>query len=93
MDIRRKNFSIILCAVVNYYYYYLLFRASPTAYGGSSARGPKEAQLLAYATAIETLDLSCICDLYHSSWQHRILNPLSKARDQTCVLMDTSWVH
>ena len=34
-------------------------------------------------------DLSHVCDLYHSSWQCWILNPLSKARDQTCILMDT----
>ena len=31
--------------------------------------------------------------LHHSSWQCQILNPLSEARDQTCVFMDTSWVH
>ena len=37
-------------------------------------------------------DLSCVCDLYHSSRQHQILNPLSETRDQTCILMDTSWV-
>ena len=35
---------------------------------------------------------SCICDLHHSSWQCRILDPLIKARDGTCVLMDTSRV-
>ena len=29
----------------------------------------------------------------YSSWQHRILNALNEARDRTCVLMDTSWVH
>ena len=29
----------------------------------------------------------------HSLWQHGILNPLSKARDWTHSLMDTSWVH
>ena len=23
-------------------------------------------------------------------WQHQILNPLSKARDRTCILMDTN---
>ena len=29
------------------------------------------------------LDLSGVCDLHHSSWQQWILNPLSKAKDQT----------
>ena len=37
-------------------------------------------------------DLSHICDLHHSSWQCQILNPLSKARDQTCILMNLSQV-
>ena len=50
-----------------------------------------ELQLPAYATAMQ--DLSCICSLHHSSWQHQILNPLIEARDQTCILMDASWVH
>ena len=31
--------------------------------------------------------------LHHSSWQCQILNPLNEARDQTCIPMDTSWVH
>ena len=38
-------------------------------------------------------DLSHICNLHHSSWQHQILNPWSEARDQTHILMGTSWVH
>ena len=38
-------------------------------------------------------DPSRVCDLYHSSWQHWILNSPSKARDRTHVLMDTSQVH
>ena len=38
-------------------------------------------------------DPSHTFNLYHSSWQHRILNPhSSEARDQACILMDTSWV-
>ena len=49
-----------------------------------------ELQLLAYTTATATPDPSGICDLHLSSWQHWILNPLSRARDQTHVLMDTS---
>ena len=51
-----------------------------------------ELQLLAYATATATPDLSCIFDLHRSLWQHWILNPLIKARDQTHILMDTSQV-
>jgi len=33
-----------------------------------------------------------VCDLRRSLQQHWILNPLSKARDPTGILMDTSWV-
>ena len=40
-----------------------------------------ELQLLAYATATATPDPRRICALHYSSWQHQILNPLSKARD------------
>ena len=51
-----------------------------------------ELQLLVYVKAIAMPDLSCICDLHYSSLQRQILNPLSEARDQTCILMDTSRV-
>ena len=47
-----------------------------------------ESQLPAYATATATQDLSFICNLHHSPWQCQILNPLSKARDQT----SSSWM-
>ena len=48
-----------------------------------------ELQLPAYTTATATLDLSRICNVHHSSWQCRTLNPLSKARDQAGILVDT----
>ena len=51
-----------------------------------------ELQQPAYTTATAMSDPSRMCDLYHSSLQHWILNPLSKARDQTCVLMDASQI-
>ena len=51
-----------------------------------------ELQLLAYATATATQDLSRVCRLHHSSQPQQMFNPLSEARDQTCVLMDTSQV-
>ena len=42
----------------------------------------------AYTTATATPDPSHICDLHHSSQQCWILHPLSKTRDQTCILMN-----
>ena len=51
-----------------------------------------ELQPPAYTTTIAMQNPSCICDLHHSSQQRQILNPLSEARDQTRILMDTSWV-
>ena len=51
-----------------------------------------ELQLKAYITATATQDLSRICNLHHSSQLCWILNPLSKARDRSCIFMDTSCI-
>ena len=53
-----------------------------------------ELQLPAYttATATATPDPRCVWDLHHSSQQCQVLNLLSKARDRTRILMDSSWV-
>ena len=48
-----------------------------------------ELQLPVYTTDTATWDLNHVCNLHHSTWQHGILNPLSKASDQIHVLMDT----
>ena len=52
-----------------------------------------ELQLPAYSTATATPDLNHIYDLQCSSQQCQMLNPLIEARDQTCIFMDTSWIH
>ena len=52
-----------------------------------------ELLLPAYTTATAMLDPSPICNLRHSLSQHWILNPLSEARDWTCILMDTRHMH
>ena len=51
----------------------------------------QELQLQAYTTATARQDLSHICKLCCSLRQHQILNPLSKTRDQTRILVITSW--
>ena len=58
----------------------------------SKLRVELELQLLAY-TATATTDLSQVCHLHHSSQQSQIPNPLSEARAQTRILMDTSQIH
>ena len=70
----------------------LFFRAVPVAYGSSQARGWIRAAAAAYTTATATQDLTYVCSLYHSLEQHQILSLLSKARNWTHILMDTSWV-
>ena len=68
------------------------FRAPPADMEVPRLGVESELQLPAYITATAMWDLSRVCQLYHSSWQHWILNPLSEARDCTREIMDTSQV-
>ena len=47
-----------------------------------------ELRLQAYITTTAKLDLSHVCDLCWGLRQHWILNPLSKARDQTHIIIE-----
>ena len=60
------------------------------AYEISQPRGPIRATVPSLCHS-HSKHLSHICDLHHSSWQCRILNPLCKARDQTHIPMDIRW--
>ena len=87
----RESFYIFFFSVLTFFFFFfffLLFRAAPTACIGFQGLGLKsELQLLAYTTATATWDMSHICSLHHSSRQHRIPNPLSRARDRIRNLM------
>ena len=65
-------------------FFFFSFQGPLVTYGGSQAKGQIGAT--AYTTATATWDLSRVYELYHSSWQHQILNPLNEARDQTCII-------
>ena len=52
-----------------------------------------ELQLLAYTTTTATPDPNHIRNLHHGSRQRWILNLLSKASDQTLILMVPSQIH
>ena len=91
----KAFFLVSLCVFLVFFCLFVcfcLFRAAPAAYGGSRARGLIWAITAAYTTATATPDLRQVCDLHHSSRQHRILNPPNEARAWTHILMDTSWV-
>ena len=98
-----SNFSILQklrCSYVQmpntsvvFFLLFFFFRAVLWAYAGSQAGG----QIGAIAVGLchshtAMLDLSCVRNLHRSSRQCWISNPLSKARDRTCILMDNSWV-
>ena len=86
----KNPIPMSLCFVLLSFFF--SFRATPKAYGGSQARGQIGSVAAGLHTATATWDLSCICNVHHSSGQCWILNPLSEARDWTCILMDPSQI-
>ena len=69
-----------------------LFRATPMAYGGSQARGQIRGTAAGLHHSHSNARSELVFNLHLSPWQRQILNPLSKARDQTLLLMDPSQV-
>ena len=56
----------------------MLFRATPTAHGGSQAGGRIRAAAAGLHHSHSHARGSLVCTLPHRSWQHQILNPLSR---------------
>ena len=80
------SIEVLFCFVL------FLFGAALAAYGGSQARGQIRALAAGLYHSIAMQDPSHVYNLHHSSQQHWILNPLSKARDGTRILMDASQI-
>ena len=86
-------YLIVLICIFIFYYLLIFFCLSglhPRHMEVPRLEVESELQLPFYTTAMATRDPSRVCNLYHGSWQCWILNPLSKTRDQTCILMDPS---
>ena len=66
--------------------FFLLLRAVPSAYGSSQARGRIVATAASLHHSHATWNPTHVCNLHHSSGQHRIPKPLSEARDWIRVL-------
>ena len=72
---------------------FFLFRVAPVTYASSQARGWIGATAVSLCHSHSNAGYKPCLWPCHSSQQCRILNPLSKSRNQTYILMDTSWVH
>ena len=83
LSLRRPTFIFFI-----FVFYFLLFRVAPVAYRSSQARveiGAAAAGLCHSHSNVGSKPPLC-------NLQHQIVNLLSKARDGTRILMDTSWV-
>ena len=92
--LKNKSRYILLNAVRTLFFYFCMcVSLGPNPWHMEVPRlgFESELQLPAYTTATATRP-SHIYDQHHSLWQHQILNPLSEARNQTQVPVDTSWV-
>ena len=71
-----------------WFFFFLVFRAAPMAYGGSQARGSNQSYGCWPTPQPQQHRIQAAFATYNlSSWQHQILNPVSKAMDCTA----TSW--
>ena len=64
----------------------------PAACGRPQARGQIGAVAAGLPHSHSNAPSEPVWDLHHNSQQCQILNPLSGARDRTCVLMDASQI-
>ena len=86
-------YSVCVCVCIHIYKHYFFFLGLHHSIWKFPGRGVKsELHLWPYTITTVTLDLSHICNLHHSSWQHHTPDTLNEIRDQTYILSDTSWI-
>ena len=83
VDYSRNVYQIYKFRSGNLFFFFVFLGSYPRCMVVPRLGVGLELQPLVYST--DTEDLSLVCNLHHR--QRQILNPLSKARDQTCLLM------
>ena len=83
-------YTIIYCCSLRTLFFFLFLWPHPWQKEVPKLGIKLELQLKAYATVRATLELSHICDIYCGFQQYWILNQSSKAKDQTCILTETT---
>ena len=79
--------------IVPFFFFFFLFKVIPAAYGDSQVRGQIGATAASLCHSQSNAGSKPHLWPKPSSQQGRILNPLSKAKDQTNNLMVPSWTH
>ena len=82
---RRCPSLLLFCFF--FFFSFAFFRTVPMAHGSSQARGQIGAVTAGLHHSHSNTRSKTVCDLHRSSQQCGILNPQSKARDGTLVLM------
>ena len=87
-----QSYTVFLCFLFCLFVCFLLYRATPAAYGSSQARSQMGATAASLHHSYSNARFEPCLQLHHSKWQCQIFNPLNGAKDQTCILTDTSRV-
>ena len=86
-------YALAMCSSSSFFFFFLLFRATLVAYGGFQTRGQIRATAASLCHSHHNTGSELCLQPNHSSWQHKMLNPLSKARNRTCNIMAPSQIH
>ena len=84
LNVCESVHCLFVCLFVSFFKFFYFVRPHLWHMEVPRLRVQLELQLLAYTRATAMQDPSHVFHLHHRSWQRRILNPLSEARDQTC---------
>ena len=79
----EAEYDIFICVCI-------FFKTLPVAYGSSQASSWIRAAAASLRHSHSSPDLTCVFNLHRISLQLWILNPLSRTRDPTCILVGTS---
>ena len=82
--------SVHIWSEDTFHHFFFLSTAAPAAYVSSQPRSQIRTAAAAYVRATATSDLRPICKLHRILQPCHILNPLSKARDETCIVTNSS---
>ena len=89
---RGNTIKAVVFCFLGFFIFFVLLGPLPQYMKVPGLGVQSELQLLTYITTTAMPDPSRVCDPHHSSWQRRILNPLSEARDRTHNLMIPSQI-